>query len=191
MGVYLGVDLYQESQSYSAIKSRWSYTLSRYNRSIIHSQKCYKTKPVPYSGMETESGCQCFCWIWWQRFIDQTLVVSIKYYWTISQVTCQLATNPCKTENQWLQVRVVELQCTNGLILLLPCIRITRVNEEGHSSYSHGPEMENGWLIQTKNAGEYFQLIKWLLTKDVLFEYHRAVVPFSWAVRPDRSLSTL
>ena len=115
--------------------------------------------------METESGCQCFCWIWWQRFIDQTLVVSIKYYWTISQVTCQLATNPCKTENQWLQVRVVELQCTNGLILLLPCIRITRVNEEGHSSNSNGPEMENGWLIQTKNAGEYFQLLlKLLLT---------------------------
>ena len=27
--------------------------------------------------------------------------------------------------------------------------------------------------------------------RDVLFEYHRAGVPFSWAVRPVRSLSTL
>ena len=29
------------------------------------------------------------------------------------------------------------------------------------------------------------------LDRDVLFEYHRAVVPFGWAVRPVRSLSTL
>ena len=27
--------------------------------------------------------------------------------------------------------------------------------------------------------------------RDVLFEYHRAVVPFCWTVRPVRSLSTL
>ena len=27
--------------------------------------------------------------------------------------------------------------------------------------------------------------------RDVLFEYHRAVVSFGWAVRPVRSLSTL
>ena len=29
------------------------------------------------------------------------------------------------------------------------------------------------------------------LLRDVLCEYHRAVVPFGWAVRPIRSLSTL
>ena len=27
--------------------------------------------------------------------------------------------------------------------------------------------------------------------RDVLFEYHQAVVPFGWVVRPVRSLSTL
>ena len=31
----------------------------------------------------------------------------------------------------------------------------------------------------------------YIRARDVLFEYHRAVVPFGWAVRPVRSLSTL
>ena len=32
--------------------------------------------------------------------------------------------------------------------------------------------------------------IIWNCIRDVLFEYHQAVVPFCWAVRPVRSLST-
>jgi len=33
--------------------------------------------------------------------------------------------------------------------------------------------------------------VKKIYTRDVLFEYHRAIVPFCCAVRPVRSLSTL
>ena len=37
----------------------------------------------------------------------------------------------------------------------------------------------------------YSLVMSWIVDRDVLFEYHPAVVTFSWAVRPVRGLSTL
>ena len=45
-------------------------------------------------------------------------------------------------------------------------------------------------LLSSKNQRLNLTLYSYLF-RDVLFEYHRAIVPFCWAVRPVRSLSTV
>ena len=64
-----------------------------------------------------------------------------------------------------------------------------------HTSFCPRSCIVRNCLMQTgshtPNPEMLSHLFILLTSRDVLFEYHRAVVPFCWAGRPVRSLSTL